>query len=97
MLARPISDDPHLAKIWKLRQKFNKVLDDIMEIEQFMYVMPIRNMEESKYFDDQGHLTKAGKNQFWLSLNDQFKAFEYASQESSKSLTKLPTPPPNAI
>ena len=29
MLARPLSDDPELSKIWRLRRKFNDVLDEI--------------------------------------------------------------------
>ena len=77
MLARPISDDPELARIWKLRRKFNEVLNDLFAIEQYMHVVPIKDMEEFKYFDNHGNLTNAGKECFWLSLNDQIKAFEY--------------------
>ena len=65
MLARPIDDEnPQLARIWKLRRKFNEVLSDIIEGESYMNVMTLANMEEIKYFDWQGNLTETGRNQF---------------------------------
>ena len=81
MLARPISEEPKLARVWKLRRKFNDVLDDLCEIKQYMHVLPIKDMEEFKFFDSRGNLTTAGKKQFWLQLNEQIKAFEYHKTE----------------
>ena len=81
MLARPISDDPDLSKIWKLRRKFNEVLADPLEIENYMHIMTIKDMEEDHYFDSRGNLTIKGQQQYWLNLNDQLKAFEYHSTD----------------
>ena len=48
-----------------------------------MHVMTIPNMDEAKYFDNSGALTEMGKKQFWVSLNDQFKSFEYHALDDS--------------
>ena len=77
MLSRPIPDDPQLANLWKLRRKFNEVMDDLFEVERFSHVMNIHDMEEFKYFDGHGNLTAVCKKQFWIGINDQIKAFEY--------------------
>ena len=87
MLARPIVDDPELSKIWKLRRKFNDVMDDLFEVEQYMHVMAINDKEEFQYFDNRGHLTVAGQREFWLSLNQQLKAFEYHNIDLWRSTT----------
>ena len=109
MLARPFTENRKLAKLWKLRRKFNDVLTDLLEIEQYMHVMTIPNMDEARYFDNCGALMEIGKKQFWVSLNEQFKSFEYhalddsTTQQSSHSdgeyvrnTKKLPTPPPKS-
>ena len=110
MLARPLTENRKLAKLWKLRRKFNEVLTDLLEIEQYMHVMTIPNMDEAKYFDNGSALTEMGKKQFWVSLNDQFKSFKYHALDDStiqpkthcgdseyvRNTKKLPTPPPKS-
>ena len=88
MLARPISEDPKLARIWKLHRKFNDVLDNLCEIEEYMHVLPIREMEEFKFFDERDNLTPAGEKHYWLHLNDQIKAFEYNNTDHRPTTTK---------
>ena len=80
MLARPISDDPFFTKIWKISRKFNQVLEDILEIENFMHIMFIQGMEELKFFDSRGDLTSAGQWQFWHNLDDQIKVLSITAQ-----------------
>ena len=77
MLSRPISDDPKLSQVWRLRRKYNDVMDDLLDIEEYMHILNIHDMEEFKYFDNRGNLTSSGKHQFWLNFNDQLKSFEY--------------------
>ena len=77
MLARPISDNPDLAKVWKLCRKFNEVLDEALKVEQYMHILTVRDMEESNYFDINGNLTPTGQRQYWRNINHQMKEFDH--------------------
>ena len=81
MLTRPITDNQSWASIWKLHRKFNEVLEDLLEIENFMHIMHIGDMEEERFFDSRGDLTIEGQKQFWRNLDKQLKNFDFHKTE----------------
>ena len=69
MLTRPITEDPELAKLWKLCRKYNEILEHHLEVENFMHLIKLPHMEEFSYFDQFGNLTTNGQHSFWKSMN----------------------------
>ena len=76
MLTRPITRDASLKRIWKLRPKFNDALDNILGIEKYMHVINVPRMDETKYFDERGQLTPAGKRVYWRNINGEIKSLD---------------------
>ena len=76
MLTRPVTSDQKLARIWKLKRKFNKVLEDRLQVENFMHLITVHNMDEHHYFDVFGQLTNAGLHAYWSSLDQEIKELD---------------------
>ena len=101
MLTQPHSANHHLTRVWKLKSKFNKVLDAVIYVEQYMKVIELNNMEEYPYFTQFGELTDAGQHQFWSGVNSAIKDFDRNppnwtrdAQRHVGNRRRLPTPPP---
>ena len=73
MLSRPISDDREYSKIWKCKTKFNNELENILQLEEFMHLIEIPNMEEVLYFSANGELSHRGQTEFWRNLNSEVR------------------------
>ena len=90
MIARPVSADPDLIKMLKLRRKFNETLEDLLKKENNMYIITLSSVVENSYFTENGQLTKAGRLQFWAEVNHQVRLLEenpedfLASKKTSK-------------
>ena len=92
MLTRPITEDLELARIWKVRRKFNSVLRDLLKIEEFMDSINIQNMQEDKYYDTFGELTSAGQTAFWCNLDKQLKEYEFNLAQAQRTTLMTTNP-----
>ena len=78
MVKRPRTDDRTLEATWKLASKFNETLNNFIEVEKYMHILKVEDLEERKYSTQFGDLTRAGKTHFWSNINQQLKDFDYS-------------------
>ena len=97
MLTRPITKDHELKKTWKLRPKFNSALEKILDIERYMHVINIPNMEEFRFFDSKGELTSTGKEAFWKHLNTEIRRLDFNLAEAHQKLISDPVRETNKL
>ena len=84
MLARPEYNNPYLNTLFDLRQTYNGKMKKLLEVEKYMHIIEVPNMEEYKYFNKQGELTTLGKEEFWLNFNAELKALDATPKENLK-------------
>ena len=81
MLAQPMSHNPDLIKILKLRCKLNETLEELLLKESNMHIITLSSVVEDNRFTLEGDLTKSGRIQFWAEVNYHLKRFDFKEDD----------------